>query len=263
MYDLRSWLNDLQIDYIDYNLVWTAFTHRSYKGMVTNVEDNERLEYLGDAVLDLINSEILYHDDQLDESEMTELRKMYVSNEQLAVIFDELYMEQFVRVAKNLNLSNRMKASFFEAFFGAIFLEKGYSDCYNLWLLIQERISSIEPVIEDQSTRWIYPIDMTSGVLPLKNAKTTLQEFCQNRQFNPPSYKVIKRSGPEHNLIYTVKVTVTPGKNIIVFESVFEAYVIDKSSVSATGRGRRKKIAEMRAAQEMCDIIGLSYSTNY
>jgi len=71
---------------------------------------------------------------------------------------------------------------------------------------------------------------MPSGLPSLKNAKTTLQEFCQNRKFDPPSYRVISRTGSEHNLIYKVRVTITPGKNISVFWSVFDTNLIDKSS---------------------------------
>ena len=61
MSDFKPWLYDLGItDYIDYDLLWIAFTHKSYKGMGYNGEDNERLEFLGDAVLDLINADLKF-----------------------------------------------------------------------------------------------------------------------------------------------------------------------------------------------------------
>ena len=262
MYDLKSWLDELHLGYIDDNLIWTALTHSSYKGMGYDVEDNERLEFLGDSVLDLINAEVLYQDENLSESEMTELRKIYVNNDQLAVIFNQLNMEQFIRIANNFKLSNKVKAGFIEALFGAIYAEKGYSECYNLWQLIQLKISSIdqdEKVTMNQNKMYDWIEQPFKSFL--KNAKNTLQEFCQSHQFDLPKYQVIKKVGLEHEPIFTVEVIIRPGSNKIGFENVFNTYIIDNSFVSSTGKGKSKKIAEIKAAEKMCDIIGLLYTS--
>ena len=124
MPDLGQWLNRLGLGYIDYDPLWIACTHSSYKGTGYNGEDNERLEFLGDSVLDIIIAKVLFDVSDLNESEMTELRKLYVSNNQLAVIFDLLDMKEFIRTAKNLKLTKKIKAGVVEAFFGVVYNEK-------------------------------------------------------------------------------------------------------------------------------------------
>lgn len=254
MSDFGQWLYDLGISYINYDLLWIAFTHSSYKGMGYKGEDNERFEFLGDAVLDLITAEILFADEELSESEMTELRKQYVKNAQLAVIFNMLQMEQFIRIAHNLKLTNKIKAGFVEAFFGVVYLERGYDESRQVWQRIQERIS----IIEDDSYR---PAWDRWSEYQLKNPKSTLQEFCQGYQFGSPEYQVVKRKGPDHDPTYTVKVIIRPGSNKIGYKLVFETYVIDKPYVTEYANGKNIKLAEKRAAEKMCDRIGLLYSS--
>ncbi len=138
-------LDELHLDYTEFNLIRTAFTHSSYKGMGHDVVDNERLEFLGDSVLNLIVAEISYKDENnYSPSKMTDLRKMYVGNDQLAVIFDKYNMKQIIRIPNKFELSIKVKADFVEAFFGAVYMVKGYMVCYNLWPLIQKKISSTD-----------------------------------------------------------------------------------------------------------------------
>jgi len=138
-------LDELHLDYTEFNLIRTAFIHSSYKGMRHDVVDNERLEFLGDSVLNLILAEISYQDENnYSPSKMTELRKKYVDKDHLSVIFDKLNMKQFIRIPNKFELSIKVKADFVEAFFGAVYMEKGYMVCCNLWLLIQKKISSTD-----------------------------------------------------------------------------------------------------------------------
>ena len=258
-YELRSWLNNLQLGYIDPKLILIAFTHRSFKGMGYNGEDNERLEFLGDAILDLINAELLYYEEDLTEEEMTELRKNYVNNSQLAIIFDKLNIEQFIRTANNLKISQRIKAGFVEAFFGAIYISKGYETCVNLWETIT---GNLVTTYRPQRNQIDFYNTIYHGFAPsLKNAKTTLQEFCQSQLFESPEYQVVKRKGPDHDPTYTVKVIIRPGSNIISYENLFDTYVIDKPYVTEYANGKNIKLAEKRAAEKMCDRIGLIYSS--
>lgn len=254
MPDFGPWLNELGISNINSDLLRMAFTHRSYKGMGYIGEDNERFEFLGDAVLDLISAEILFKDKGLSESEMTELRKKYVNNAQLAFVFNKLKMEPFIRIANNLKLTNKMKAGFFEAFFGVLFIEKGYSVSYQVWQRIQERIY----IIEDGSyqpnwDRW--------SDYQLKNSKSTLQEFCQSHQFGIPEYTVVSRRGPDHDPNYKVKVIILPGSNRSDYAKLFNNNENDNHYNSEYGVGKNIKLAEKRAAEKMCDRIGLSYSS--
>jgi len=258
-YELRSWLRNLNLGYVSLDLIIVAFTHRSFKGMGHDVGDYERLEFVGDSVLDLINAEQLYKDEDLTEAEMTELRKGYVSNKQLAIIFDAIDIERFIRVANNLNLTPKVKAGFVEAFFGAIYFAKGYKACLNLWEFITEDFFTAHRQESPQSTSNIWPPQ--NSPIPLKNAKTTLQEFCQNQFFDTPIYKLIKKSGPDHEPMFTVRVTIKPGENKIDFENVFDEYAFKGRGIYTEGMGPKKKIAEMIAAEEMCDVIGLLYTS--
>ena len=258
-YELRSWLNNLQLGYIDPKLILIAFTHRSFKGMGYNGEDNERLEFLGDAILDLINAELLYYEEDLTEEEMTELRKNYVNNSQLAIIFDKLNIEQFIRTANNLKISQRIKAGFVEAFFGAIYISKGYETCVNLWETIT---GNLVTTYRPQRNQIDFYNTIYHGFAPsLKNAKTTLQEFCQDQQFENPEYELVEKSGPDHAPTFIVIVTIKPGKNKLGYESVFNEYAFQDAYAYTEGVGRKIKIAEMRAAEEMCKVIGLSYAS--
>ncbi len=95
---------------------------------------------------------------------------------------------------------------------------------------------------------------------PLKNAKTTLQEFCQEQQFDNPIYKLVKITGPDHALIFKVKVSIRPSKNKLGYENVFNEYAFQGTNVYTIGKGRPKKIVEMSPAEEMCRVIGLNFA---
>lgn len=254
MPDLAPWLNKLGLWYVDYNALWTAFTHRSYKGSGYNGEDNERFEFLGDAVLDIIIAKILFEDPDLSESEMTEIRKMYVSNDQLAVIFDLLDMRTFIRTAKNMKLTKKVKAGVVEAIFGVVFNQNGLDECFNLW----NRLQAILSGLEDFNYQNIYV-----GYQDLKNAKSTLLEFCQDLSFEHPEYKVVEKFGPDHAPEFKVKLILRPGLNKLGFEEIFESYSIKKPYVRTFGFGQNKKSAEMEAAEEMCERVGLKYVSTY
>jgi len=248
MPDLGQWLNKLELGYIDFDPLWIAFTHSSYKGTGYIGEDNERLEFLGDSVLDIIIAKVLFDVSDLNESEMTELRKLYVSNNQLAVIFDLLDMKEFIRTAKNLKLTKKIKAGVVEAFFGVVYNEKSLGDCFILW----NRLHDILSGHDDFNYKNIY-IEYQD----LKNAKSTLQEFCLNISFDRPEYKLVEKTGPDHAPEFKVKLILRPGANKLGFEEVFET--INKPYVRTLGCGKNIKSAEMDAAEEMCERIGLKH----
>jgi len=174
MSDLEPWLNKLGLGYIEYDQIWIAFTHSSYKGMGYTGEDNERLEFLGDAVLDIVIAKVLFDVTDLSESEMTELRKRYVSNDQLAVIFDFLDMEEYIRTAKNLNLTIKIKAGVVEAFFGVVYNEKGPDECFNLWNRLHDILGGLDDF--NYKNEYVEYQD-------LKNAKSSIQEYCLKFSF--------------------------------------------------------------------------------
>ena len=251
MPDLGPWLNKLGLGYIDFDHLWIAFTHSSYKGMGYIGEDNERLEFLGDAVLDIVIAKVLFDVKDLNESDMTELRKLYVSNDQLAVIFDLLNMKEFIRTAKNLKLTKKIKAGEVEAFFGVVYNEMSIGDCFTLWNRLHDILSGLDD--------FNYKNDYVE-YHDLKNAKSSLQEYCLTFSFDHPEYNLVEKTGPEHAPEFKVKLILKHGANKLGFEEVFET--INKPYVRTFGFGKNKKSAEMDAAEEMCERIGIKYITN-
>ncbi|MFX1340726.1 MAG: ribonuclease III family protein [Promethearchaeota archaeon] len=258
MLSLDSWFQTLGIQSLNKTLIKTALTHSSYKGMGNKNIDYERLEFLGDAVLDLISANLLYKDKTLSEAQMTELRKKEVSNNELAKIFNKLGMQNYINTAKNLKLSNRIKADFIEALFGAVFIDKGYQKCFKLWGKIQKIINNNSKDQKKQEPKKSSANKKQKSVL--KNAKSTLVEFCQDNSFATPDYKTLKKQGPDHNPIFTARVIISAGGNSSKFRIVFKLNADQKLRVFSDGTGKKIKDAEMSAAQKLCNKIGLKYS---
>lgn len=269
-FKIKFWMKEYQIEKIDLNLFMEALTHSSFKGMGHDVKDNERLEFLGDSVLDLLISHLLFLNSPLSEGEMTEKRKNFVSNEKLALIFDSLKLNKLVRTANDFNLSEKNKADFIEAIFGAVFLNKGYERCCEFWEIINERIGKSKNInseeyidkkielqqkelfnknmeeweLSDQDLKLALQIEVQSN----KNAKNVLQEYCQRRSLPIPKYKLISREGSDHKPTFAVKVSIQ-----MIVEGEFEKQI-------ALGKGNTKKTAEFKAAEKICDFLKLSYT---
>jgi len=268
---IKFWMKEHQIEMIDLNLIKDALTHSSYKGMGYDVEDNERLEFLGDSVLDLLIAHHLFLNSQLSEGEMTEKRKSFVSNEKLALIFDGLNLERLVRTANDFNLSQKNKADFIEALVGAVFLSKDYKICCEFWEIISERAHNSkniasedffdkkddlqhEDIFDKSIEEWKfsdqdYQDALKESAKLNKNAKNVLQEYCQKNFLPIPEYDLISREGPDHKPIFTVEASAR-----VIINGKIEIK-------TANGMGSTKKAAEIKAAEKIYDILKLNYST--
>ena len=133
MTTLENWLERLQIYDIDLKLMETAFTHGSYKVLRHDVEDYERLEFLGDAIIDIIVSDKFYNMGQYSEGELTELRSLLVKEKPLAEIFDKMDMSTLVKHAAPA-LTSSMKSDVVEAVFAVFTLKKGLKRCLKVWI---------------------------------------------------------------------------------------------------------------------------------
>ena len=131
----------------------------------------------------------------------------------IAVIFDFLDMEEYIRTAKNLNLTKKIKAGVVEAFFGVVYNEKGSEECFDLW----NRLHDILSGLDDFNYKNVYV-----EYQDLKNAKSTLQEYCLNFSFELPDYNLIEKTGPDHAPEFKVKLILRHGANKLGFEEVFE-----------------------------------------
>ncbi len=255
--EIKKWLHKHHLPELPHQDLITAFTHPSYKGMSETTQDYERLEFLGDAVLDLIVADILYSQtlaNHLSEGELTEQRVLLVNNHSLAEIFALLEMEEVIRTAKHYQLSIKDRANFVESFFGAIFFSKGYDFTKTLWLDLQKTKTSLsrtrekQPLVDDNSEekkellQYYHSLDLRP-----KNPKSILQELCQKQNMAIPHYEVTQQAGQDHAPEFTVKIV---GNFLnIQPERRFEAI----------GKGSSKKIAELNAAQAICDEIFLPY----
>lgn len=218
---LKEFEKILGYSFRDKELLREALTHKSYKSPV----NNERLEFLGDAVLDLIVGEYLFKKfPKANEGELSKLRASLVNEEGFAKLANRLKIGDFIFISQaEENNHGRTKPSLlsnaFEAVMGAIYLEEGL-----------ERVRKIALELLEEA----YPkIDLNSL---FKDYKTTLQELTQARYGVTPTYKLLGSSGPDH-------------------KKEFEVAVLLHDETIATAKGRSKKNAQQEAAKKALAIL--------
>jgi len=245
---VNVWMKKYQIEKVSLNLIYEALTHSSYKGMGYDVEDNERLEFLGDSVLDLIVAHQLFLNSKFSEGNMTEERKNLVRNDTLSPLFDKTRLKDLTRTANDFEFSIKNKADFIEALFGAVFLDKGYLRCLEFWEIIQDfnDKSLFDTSVNMPSS--IKQIENESIIKPSKNAKNALQEYCQKRSLPSPEYFVINKEGLDHKPQFNVEVRVT----VLISEK--------KVMISAPASASTKKRAEILCAEKICIQVKIDYT---
>lgn len=204
-----------------------ALTHPSYtkENELSFTENYERLEFLGDAVLKLVTSEILFEKyPDYAEGDMSKIRSIVVSDNILSKIAHQIGLCDLIIVAKHeakLGLANieSVCACSFEAVLGAFYLDGKLED---LKVFLKKVLI---PYIEEVDKNF-----------EKYNAKALLQEYTQGQNREIPVYKLIEEAGPAHNRTFTVE-------------------VYYKNEAVAKGSGRTKKEAEQHAAYEACKIF--------
>lgn len=214
-----------QIDYTfnDVALLQQALTHRS-----AAKKHNERLEFLGDAVLGLVIAQRVYEKfPNLPEGKLTRMRSNLVKGETLAKVARELTLGELIKLGPGeMKSGGRRRDSILadavEAVIGAIYVESGLeaATC-TIDKLFHERIKALDPNIQ------------------IKDSKTQLQEYLQSKQFDLPEYKVIDIKGKDHAQIFTVKCDVSALK------------------VHKIGAGKSRRIAEQEAAKQILESLAL------
>lgn len=213
--------NRLQLECLDEDLLLQALTHSSYiyENRQNGIENNQRLEFLGDAVLDLAVSDFLFRKyPDSDEGELTKLRAALVCEPSLARTAKSLKLGYCLRMGKGEERSGGRErpsilADAFEALLGAIYLDQGLAKASEMTL------EFLDPLIKD----------VLEGRLD-SDYKTELQEIVQQLGSEQVQYTIIREEGPDHNKIFT-------------------AGVIYKGELAGTGSGRSKKEAEQQAAK--------------
>lgn len=202
-------------------LLTRALTHRSYfNEHPEEVEDNERLEFLGDAVLGFLIGELLYrHYPKMSEGKLTALRARLVSEKQLATLANDLHIGDQMRLGKGTLLeggrqNSSLLSDTFEAIIGAYFLDSGIDK-------VRKFVEALFMPIADSI------VFAQSDI----NFKSRFQEWALANIGKNPEYSNIAESGPDHAKIFTVRVRVG-GK------------------VYGEGMGRSKQAAEKNAAED-------------
>ena len=186
-------LDELGIKPNDISLYETAFSHTSYANE-NNKESYERLEFLGDAVLELLMSDYLYNSFDKPEGDMTKLRAHYVCETALYEYSKKLKLNKYLKLGKGEEESGgrdrkTIVSDIFESFLGAIYLDHGIDKAREFFL------DNVIPLINN------HEIDF------FDDYKSVLQEYVQTDK-RSLEYKVIKEEGPAHNRKFSVEVMI-------------------------------------------------------
>jgi len=206
------------------NLLKTALTHTSY-AYENNVESNEKLEYLGDSILEFLSSKYLFNNyKNLTEGEMTKVRATVVCEESLHKIALKHNFSDFLYLGKSessnkANLSKAILADSIEAVIAGIYLDSGLEEAEKF-------------IIKNLAE----PIKIASQNVGIKDYKTVLQEKLQIHGNVDIKYYIIKESGPDHN-------------------KIFESKVECNGKLLGTGLGKTKKASEMEAAKNALENL--------
>lgn len=221
---MKVFEQNIQYTFKDKSLLNLALTHSSYANESKNhVAYNERLEFLGDAVLQLVTSEKLYKENpNMPEGKMSKTRAALVCEDALANYSHKIDLGSFMFLGKGEeNTGGRERPSIladaFEALIGAIFLDGGIAPAKKFIL------------------RFLNDSD-----LHLQDYKTLLQEIIQQNPGERLSYIVVKEEGPDHDKSFTVEVHLN-------------------SNPIGSGEGKSKKAAEQQAAKEALGLMGYHF----
>ncbi len=221
---LKELEQKLQVSFTQSNLLEQALLHRSYINEHPEVtHNNERLEFLGDAVLELVVTEYLYENYPLPEGELTLLRSALVRKENLASIARTLDLGQYLFLSKGEEKSggrskNYLLANAFEAIIGAIYLDQGFAA--SKAFLLHTALVTLDTIVANK-----LHID----------AKSLFQEQAQAHMGITPEYKLIDETGPSHDKVFVMGVYL-------------------KDELIATGQGPSKQQAEESAARNALAI---------
>lgn len=210
----------LDLTFSDIDKLMTAFTHRSYvnehKKSVS--EHNERLEFLGDAVLELVVTDFLFSNHNEPEGILTNWRSALVRTESIGAAAQKLGFEEMLRLSRGEKRGSerarlQILANAYEAVIGAIYLDQGYQPAEKF--IRETLLSTFETILETGS--WLDP-------------KSKYQEVVQSTEGFTPQYRVLSEEGPDHEKTFTVGVFVN-------------------DELRAQGTGPSKQAAQVTAAE--------------
>lgn len=225
MQDIQRYIDfakeSLELEFTNPELFVTALTHRSYlnEHRSTVKEHNERLEFLGDAVLELVVTEYLFTNYSEPEGILTNWRSSLVRTESISAAATKLGFEPYLRLSRGEKRGTdraraQILANSFEAVLGAVYLDKGYEAAKAI--IDKNILSTFAEILETGS--WLDP-------------KSRFQELAQSQIGHTPVYRVMNETGPDHDKVFTVGVYV-------------------ESELYGEGSGPSKQSAQQAAAEK-------------
>lgn len=230
MPDFKTLSEKINVEFNDINLLKKACTHRSYLNENKNagLEHNERLEFLGDAVLELVVTSFLFRKyPNKNEGDLTSFRSALVNTNSLSKVALHIGIDKYLLLSKGESKDTGrarsiIHADTLEAIIGSIYLDKGYDAAANFISSQLLEVIDIDEIVENKT--WL-------------DAKSRFQEKAQEITGLTPSYKTMKETGPDHNKIFTL------------------AVFIGDVQV-AIGTGLSKQEAEQKAAEKALEVKG-------
>jgi ribonuclease-3 len=224
--DFSKFEEKTKIVFKDKKLLEQAFIHRSYinENVDSKLRHNERLEFLGDAVLELVTTDYLYNKyTEKDEGELTAYRSSLVNANIIGEIASNLGMNDYLLLSKGESKDvgkarGYILANTFEAYVGAVYLDLGYEVARNF--IAKNLFSKIDEIVAKKLWR---------------DSKSLVQEKAQEYVSFTPSYKVLNETGPDHDKHFTIGIFF--GEELI-----------------AEGKGKSKQEAEQDAAHRALEI---------
>lgn len=217
----------LLLNFKNKDLLYQAFCHRSYLNENPDfyLDHNERLEFLGDAVLELVVTEYLYQKYPNPEGELTTWRASLVNTDMLAKTAKSLDFNDYILLSQGESKDTgkarkSILANTFESIIGAIYLDRGYNDCKKF--IEKNLVIALDNIIEN-------------GLY--KDSKSKFQEQAQSKAEVTPQYKVLDEFGPDHDKQFVVGVFL--GEELV-----------------AQGSGSSKQEAEINAAKKGLEVKG-------
>jgi len=225
--DISELEKKIKIKFKNLDLLNTAVTHRSYlnENRSYRLDQNERLEFLGDAVLELVVTDHLYNNFSNPEGELTNWRASLVNKDMLARVSRSIGVEEFLLMsrgeAKDTGRAREyLLANAMEAIIGAVYLDQGYESAKKF--ILENIVVNLKEVLESKS--YLDP-------------KSHFQEVAQDKEGVTPNYRVLSESGPDHNKKFVVGV-----------------YIGDEKI--AEGEGCSKQEAQRNAAKAGLEVKG-------
>jgi len=229
--EMPEWLERLQstlgYQFRNIDLATQALTHRSYvhENSAPKAPDNERLEFLGDAILNLaVGHLIMERFQDQPEGQLSRLRALIVNEKTLSLVSGHLGLGRFIFLGKGEHQTGgREKASIlancYEAILGAVYLDSSYEEAFK--------------VVQLHFDEYLAKLELKT---PRQDCKSLLQEHVQDRHRVVPRYRLVEESGPDHNKTFCVSVSV-------------------QGIIMGQGEGKSKKEAEQRAARNALERL--------